>query len=51
MPFLYATEFDFKPVNAEYLLLSRLDFLTKHKRIYQYMWRQNLTRNYEISVA
>jgi hypothetical protein len=39
-PFIYSTEFDFKPTNSEFLLLSRLDFLTKHRRV------RNITFNF-----
>jgi hypothetical protein len=39
MPFIYATDLDFRPANPEYLLLSRLDFLSKHRKIYSYMRR------------
>lgn len=45
------TEFDFKPVNSNLLLMSRLDFLKKHRQIHNYMKRQYHRRKLEIDVA
>ena len=42
IPFIYSTEFDFKPVNPELLLLSRLDFMTKHQKVRNFHTKTNI---------